>query len=280
MKEKIQCCPLCGSNDYKDVRAIDLNELMETWITKRGFNPIDDCYKNELLKKRVCTNCGLYYYNYHLPDFEELYKNLEKVPGYYPTFRPTYEIARNIIEEIKPQSILEIGSGNGCFMEYISGYAEVIVGNEYNTKAVELCKSKGLNVISTPIENIDNEFDCICHHEVLEHVFDTKSFISNSIKILKKGGKLIIGTPDPESILKINGISEFHYPPHHQFDFSYKTFEWLAKEYNLNIYDYKKTTVDQRQYDKYIFLTNDTISFDECNKKFTGHSHVIVFEKM
>jgi 2-polyprenyl-3-methyl-5-hydroxy-6-metoxy-1,4-benzoquinol methylase len=280
LKEKVKACPLCKSNDYEKIKDININDLIEMWKLRRGFNPISEIYNNEILERRKCKNCGLYYYNYHLPDSEQLYEKLETIKGYYPAYRPTYKIALDIIKEIKPKNLLEIGSGNGSFLEYIRDSSQTIIGNEYNAKAVEICKSKGLNIISYPIEKINEEFDVVCHHEVLEHVFNTITFIENNIRLLKKGGKLIIGTPDPESILIINGNGELHYPPHHQFDFSKKTFDWIAEEYNLKIYDYIKTEVEKRHYEKYIELTNDKINYEECKKKFTGHSHVIVFEKL
>lgn len=280
MKDEVKVCPLCKSSDYEKIRDININDLTEMWKSHRGFNPISKVYSNDILERRRCKNCGLYYYNYHLPDSELLYKRLEKVEGYYADYRPTYKIALEIIKNIKPKNLLEIGSGNGSFLEYIKDSVKNIKGNEYNSKAVELCKSKGINVTSDPIEKINEKFDVVCHHEVLEHVFETNFFIENNIRLLNKRGKLIIGTPDPEGILIINGNGELHYPPHHQFDFSKKTFEWIAEKYNLKIFDYRKTEVEKRNYERYISLTNDNISYKECKKKFTGHSHVVVFEKL
>ena len=279
MIEKVERCPLCNSQHYEENRNIYIDELIEMWVSKKNFNPIPKIYVDKVLQKRECNNCGLFYYNYHLADSEKLYESLEDVGVYYPNFRPTYEIARNIINEIKPQKLLEIGSGNGSFLEYIKDNVPLVLGNEYNAKAVQLCKKKELNVLSMPIDKVDEEFDVICHHEVLEHIFDIKLFLKNNIRLLKTGGKLIIGTPNPESILKINGHGELHYPPHHQFDFSKKTFEWLANEYNLKIYAYQPTAVEFRHYERYCSITGEKISYEECNKKYTGHSHVVVFEK-
>ena len=75
-------------------------------------------------------------------------------------------------------------------------------------------------------------------------------------------------------------IGETHFPPHHQYLFSKKSFEYIAKEFGLKITHYQKTDVQERHYLKYIDLTGDNISYEECNKKFTGHSHVVVFEKI
>ncbi len=280
MIKEIKRCPLCNSKNYKEVKSIYINDLIDMWVSKRGFNPISIIYNNKVLIKRKCDNCGLYYYNYHISDSKKLYENLEKVDGYYPVFRPTYKIALEIIKKINPKDLMEIGSGNGSFLEYINNFVPNVIGNEYNKNAVKLCQSKGLNVISKPIKMMKSKFDVVCHHEVLEHVFGTKKFIKENIKLLRKGGKLIIGTPDPESILAITGKGELHYPPHHQFEFSKQTFNWMANKYDLRIYCYKKTKVEQRHYEKYIEITKDNITYEECKKRFTGHSHVVIFEKL
>lgn len=277
---KIMNCPLCKSGNYKKIKDIEIGNLIEMWNQNWKFNPISNIYVDKILEKRECDNCGIFYYNYHLFDSKEMYEQMEKIEGYYPTFRPTYQIAYDIIDEIKPQKLLEIGSGNGSFLEYIKDIVPIIKGSEYNDLAVKICKSKGLNVTSKLINEIEENFDVICHHEVFEHIFDTKNFMKDCVRLLKKGGKLIIGCPNPESIRKITGDSELHLPPHHQFDFSKKTFEWIANHFKLKIYDYRYEEVEERHYKSYLECTNDNISYDECKEKYVGHSHVIVFEKL
>lgn len=279
-KIKITNCPLCKSNDYKKINDIKIDDLIKKWNKRWKFNPISNIYIGENLEKRKCSQCGIFYYNYHLSDSKEMYEQMEKIEGYYPTFRQTYKIAYDIINEIKPQNLLEIGSGNGSFLEYIKDIVPTIVGSEYNDLAVEICNKKGLNVTSKLINEIEEEFDVICHHEVLEHIFDTRNFLKDCVRLLKKNGKLIIGCPNPESIRKITGDSELHLPPHHQFDFTKKAFEWIANEFNLKICDYRQEDVKERHYKRYLECTNDNISYEECNKKFVGHAHVIVFEKL
>jgi len=279
-KIKINRCPLCNEKEFTVDKTIKFNDLINKWITKRGFNPIDDIYKNDILERRKCENCDLRYYNYYLPDSEELYRNLENINGYYPQFRSTFRLAYDIIKRIKPQTLLEVGSGNGAFLEYVQDIVPEVTGNEYNKDAAEKCKERGLKILTHNLDDITETFDVICHHEVLEHIFDTEKFLQQTLVLLNKGGKLIIGTPDPEGIISITGTNELFFPPHHQFDFSKKTFDWLAGKYGLKIYDYVKTELGQMQYQKYIAITKDNISYDECRKKFTGHSHVVVFEKI
>lgn len=52
----------------------------------------------------------------------------------------------------------------------------------------------------------NNEFDLIYHHDVLEHVDKPYLFLSEQFRVLKTGGRLLVGTPNlfrPFNILKL-----------------------------------------------------------------------------
>lgn len=161
-----------------------------------------------------------------------------------------------------------------------------IVASEYNQKAADICRQKNFNVVSFNISNLEEKFDVVCAFEVLEHVWNTNEFMHNCLSLLNKKGKLIFGTPDPDSILRINGGGWLNIPPHHQFDFSYQTFEYLAKKYKLKIVGYKKSELSYRHYAKYVenltgmpLTSPDITGYIETKKQFSGHTHVVVFEK-
>jgi len=279
-KIEIKCCPLCKSQQYKIAGNIDINHLIGLWLEKWEFNPIWDCYTNEKLERRKCVGCGLYWYNYHLPDSEEMYKRMEDTGRYYPQYRTTYGVMREMLLKLKPQTLLEIGSGNGAFIKHIDGIVPSIIGSEYNKDIAKKCRDMGMNITMKNIDEINETFDIVCHHEVFEHVRDTHTFFKQNIRLMKCGGKLIIGCPDPESLLVIVGNGECHHPPHHQYAFSRQTFNWLANRYELKITDYQKTEISERQYQKYLAKTGESISIEKLRKKYTGHSHVVVFEKL
>lgn len=282
--EEIHQCPLCGSGKYIVIGKFQIDMLVDQWVERYGFNPIPDVYKGKILEKRRCCECDLSYYNYHLPDDEDLYKRLAKT-HYYPTFRSEYGVATEILQKLQPQSLLEIGCGNGAFLERIQHMVPMVMGSEYNTDAANECKKHGLNVINHDIASISKRFDVVCHFEVMEHVFDTENLMNNALSLLNHNGKLIIGTPDPDGILSVNGNGVLHLPPHHQFDFSKQTFEWLASVYHLKITDYQKTELSYHHYANYVknltgmpLTQPDMIGFYETQKKYTNHSHVVVFE--
>ena len=141
-KEKIEICscPLCKKKEYVVVGKFDINQVIHYWVDKYGFNPISDIYKNEILEKRYCENCGLFFYNYHIPDSDEMYGEMSQRSNYYPRFRDEYGMATEIIEELRPNSLFEIGCGSGEFIERIKNIVPITVGSEYNPDARNRCK--------------------------------------------------------------------------------------------------------------------------------------------
>lgn len=282
---ELTSCPLCGCRQYMVIGRFEINDLIQTWLDKHHFNPIDDAFRNHVLEKRKCAHCDLSYYNYHLADSPEMYAKLA-MDDYYPSFRPEYGVASEIIQSTKPHSLLEIGCGNGAFLNRIAHLVPLCMGSEYNAEAAETCRTQGLNVITTDIFQIDEMFDIVCHFEVLEHVFDTMTFMSQTLSLVRPGGKLIIGTPNPDGLLAINGKGILNLPPHHQFEFSHQTFKYLAKIFDLKIIDYVPLPIEYRHYAKYVKQISgmdlsqpDMVGFYKTQEKFAGHSHVVIFEK-
>lgn len=280
-------CPLCKKSKYLTIGNIDVDLLISYWVERYGFNPIADDYKHKVLEKRYCENCGLYFYNYHFPDSDEMYNLMSEKSNYYPNFRQVFGIATEIIEKFKPKSLLEIGCGDGSFLQRIQHLVPNAVGSEYNPHAIKLCQEKGLNVVDTKIENLKTQFDVVCSFEVLEHVYDSLNFLKQNLKLLKTDGKLIIGTPDPEGVNAYIAKFQCNLPPHHHHDFSKKCFEWLAKKLNLKIVYYQKTELDYRHYASYVkeitgkeLSQPDISGFYEAQKRLTGASHLVVFEKL
>ena len=247
MKSKIQGCPLCGTKDYTVVGRFEINALVDSWIKRKNFNPIPDIYKDDFLEKRFCNSCGLYFYNFHISDSEELYQKLQESSDYYPVSKIAYQMAVETIKDSKANNLLEVGSGNGSFLELARYIVPKVVGSEYNKNAAKLCCDRGLEVLAQDAFQTSEQFDVICHFEVLEHIFDTKSFIQEILRLLRKGGKLIISVPDPKGIAFASESNPLLFPPHHQFDFSRATFDWLANKFALKMVEYKEV-LDERLY--------------------------------
>src|SRR4030042_7005749 len=112
-----------------------------------------------------------------------------------------YEYAKK--KTSKRESVLEVGSGEGYGTSSLSKKVKKIVGIEVNKEAVnhasqkygsEKCLFKYYDGISIPFA--DRSFDVVVSFQVVEHVQDDKNFLSEIYRVLKKGGELILTTPN------------------------------------------------------------------------------------
>ncbi len=277
-------CPICTQRNSVVNGNFLVNDLIRAWQQKVGFNPIADVYQNKILEKRKCLNCGLGFYNYHLSDCQSLYQRIEAaMPTYYPTFRPEYAVAYGAIEQIRPQSVLEIGAGRGYFLNLIKNNA---YANETNPTAVKLCRQNGIFVYDCKLSDIKESFDFICAFELFEHIWNCKDFFEQCLAHLSARGQLLLATPNPDGILQMVGNGIFNLPPHHQFDFSYQTFQYLADLYGLKIVHYEESELSYRHYEKYVkqlternFMTSDIVGYELAKKRYKGASHTVIFSR-
>lgn len=164
--------------------------------------------------------------------------------------------------------LLDIGCGVGKFIELMSDMGWKAEGLDTDPVVVQNCKGRGLSVREGTLEKQgypDNYFDAITLKHVVEHVYDPVCLLKECHRILKPGGKLVLMTPNLESL----GHKKFKQfwigldAPRHLFLFTAKTlsqaiqraglklihlsstgriseFNWLVsyhlKKYNKNVY--------------------------------------------
>ena len=107
-------------------------------------------------------------------------------------------------EELK---ILEIGSGNGLFIEECNKSQIDISGSEPDNKNVMQLRKKFSNIfeISLPLEKEDNiklgKFNFIVFNDVFEHLENLNKVINQLDFFLKDDGKILINLPSSDGIL-------------------------------------------------------------------------------
>ncbi len=109
---------------------------------------------------------------------------------------------------IRPNSkILEIGFGEGLFLDWAKAHSHAIIGIEKNQDFINLAKSKGHEVYFGNIEKVfDGQkeiFDLVVIFDVLEHMsIEEIYYLFNSLRILLK--------PNSRILCRIpNGLSPF-----------------------------------------------------------------------
>lgn len=202
-EEYFNACPLCGSKDLHEVKE----------------------YSHQHLVK--CRNCG-FVFSRKIPSDEDLayvyntffiiqqsvspitVKRYHEMLDYFEPFR-------------KNNNIIDVGCGDGYFLDEAKKRGWNVYGTEYMDSKVEFCRQKGINM-SQGILNLANYapgfFDVIVSIEVIEHINNATEEIKNFNSILRKGGIVYLTTPHYNSLSrhvfhgKWNVIS---YPSHLSF---------------------------------------------------------------
>lgn len=97
--------------------------------------------------------------------------------------------------------VIDIGCGSGSLgNEIIKKYGCKVDGVDMNEVSIEASRKKGLNVfkfdLDTEWDLPSESYDYVFSTEMIEHMINTDLFIEESKRILKKGGKLILTTPN------------------------------------------------------------------------------------
>lgn len=98
---------------------------------------------------------------------------------------------------------LDIGCGNGEFIRNMNSFGWSFEGVEFNSGAVNACRSIGLKVFHGDLHDAafeDNRFDLIVARHLIEHLPDPNAFMHEVSRILKRGGRLVIETPNSKAL--------------------------------------------------------------------------------
>lgn len=107
----------------------------------------------------------------------------------------------NLLERYGSNSLLDIGTGNGCTIPAWQSLAQNVAAMEPDEDGFFFARQyQGADVRkigledSIPIEWL-NSFDTVVSLEVVEHLFNPEQLVKTSQKVLKKGGVIIVSTP-------------------------------------------------------------------------------------
>lgn len=101
------------------------------------------------------------------------------------------------------RKLLDVGCGNGDYLLLASEAGWSVKGVEPDPKALEVARSRNLEVMQGSIEEVVRAgelFDVITMSHVIEHVHDPVNFVRLAYQCLKPGGVLYIETPNIEGL--------------------------------------------------------------------------------
>lgn len=169
-----------------------------------------------------------------------------------------YQFARKYIT--KDAKVLDIACGVGYGSDYLSQKSKQIIGIDIDEESIAYAKQHfgkkasfllG-NATDTPFKN--DFFEMVVAFEMIEHLKEPNKFLKEVYRILKKGGKLCISTPN----------SAVHSPdgnlmsPYHVKEYTYEELNKLVSKHFSKVEFYAQNKSDNATKAWKSFLTSQT----------------------
>ncbi len=172
----------------------------------------DIAYKFDPYAVAHCRSCGFYYLSPRLTEAAMLnmYRNDDyfegKGVGYEryneqeSSLRATF---RRLMINLEKRNLtggvlLEVGCGYGYLLEEARGFFDTRIGTEYSRQAIAQASKRADRTYEGGIDQIpaNDRFDCIFTIQVIEHIYQPRSFLESLCRHLNPGGRMVIVTPD------------------------------------------------------------------------------------
>jgi SAM-dependent methyltransferase len=215
-------CLLCGGGSTRSVWRLTGNELRELFreaghsLSEEAFGKVTPEYVIQLFH---CDGCGFEFFDPTLAGSGKFYEDLDR-GTYYVQERPEFAFALKHIAEHRARSVLDVGCGEGAFLDLARAKGMKTLGIELNQTAVVAARAKGHSMLSEKVEEITPEqiggrLDAITLFQVVEHLPNPHDFIDAATKLLRPGGLLIISVPNRHGIFRLVPLDPANLPPHH-----------------------------------------------------------------
>lgn len=184
----------------------------QTWRALESFEEV------ELFR---CGACGFRFSHPALAGNGLFYAELEQQKTtYYPPEVPEFTRTLAWARERGAKRLLDVGCGEGAFLDLARRAGLEVMGVELNTQAAEVCRRKGHNVQSRDLAEMVAEkdglrFDLVTIFQVLEHVPDPVSFLTQAAQLTVPGGCVSVAVPNESGIYRICPKEPHQWPPHH-----------------------------------------------------------------
>ena len=139
--------------------------------------------------------------------------------------------------------VLEIGTGTGYGIDIIAPCADSFVTLDKHRS--EELGALPQNVefrecLVPPLPFADESFDCVVSFQVIEHIKQDKKFVAEIYRVLRKGGKFIVSTPNRPMSLTRNPwhVREYRAEELKKLLSPFKTVECLGVGGNERVWEY------------------------------------------
>ncbi|NIM10841.1 MAG: methyltransferase domain-containing protein [Candidatus Aminicenantes bacterium] len=264
-------CPLTQSNNIIVEKELKIDTIIRKYRSSYNIDVSKYFHNLDNIKICRCLDSGYrFYHPFNLEGDNEFYELLQrKVKFYYMPWKWEHQKALKYIRS--GMRVLEVGCARGDFIDKLSERGAICTGLELNQSAVVESKKKKLCIHQETIQshstNYSEHYDIVCSFQVMEHVSDIRSFIESQIRVLKKGGKLIVSVPNNDSPLDLEN-NQLNQPPHHMGLWNQNSLKNLGMIFKLKLVDIKFEPLQKYHYGWYERSIEEKFNKDNNHYKY------------
>ena len=200
-------CALCppGSGDGAFEPALECEGFSFVRCKKCGLVQQNPRLNGEEIIARYSGIYGKDYLSYEIAN-EEAFLKLQKLalkdagfPRLEKKLFKKYPRDAKEIPSVLGPTVLDVGCATGALIADLRGRKWHVTGVEISPCAQYAREERGLDVRSVPLEENnfpEGGFDAVLASHLIEHLNDPMSFLREACRILKKGGRIFVTTPD------------------------------------------------------------------------------------
>lgn len=225
-------CLICNQPALETEIRISQDQLAMLWRSC-GKN-LDDALKAEVRGRSVvlfeCSKCGFRFFDPTLAGSGEFYEALHD-PTYYCAKKAEFDAAIKTARTKGMRRILDVGCGNGAFLDQAKAAGLETWGTEIHIEAAAEAERKGHKIVRGLLSSIPagEKFQMITLFQVLEHVPNPKGLLLEAASYLPEGGLLFIAVPNESAVPGMAALSPYQLPPHHITRWRVRDLESLAE---------------------------------------------------
>ncbi len=232
-------CPVCGGPLAPEGGHYTVGELLDLWAPVRFSPETAEEHRRQAERTRLhaCARCGLGIFLPPIIGSPRFYEELQAgSPGpYYADEK--WEFGEALADVRATDVIVEVGCGPGRFLEKAAPRVRKAFGVEYNDRALEIARGKGLAVFRTDedVAGAAGPADAVFAFHVLEHAADPVAFLAHLRARVRPNGRIGLSVPNMDGPVRFVEPCPSNMPPHHATRWKRKSLRRLAERLGLGI---------------------------------------------
>lgn len=235
-------CLLCASSSVAVHAALSGAEILRLWsaLGHEISEPALGMMRSDtLVECYLCQSCGFRFYHPGLAGSARFYEELMSSKD-YPVGGLDFDDVLDFARRHRIGEILDVGGGEGAFLDLARKAGMKTSGVELNRYASEAAAAKGHRMFNKPLEEITLEesgggTEMLTMFQVVEHLPDPVGFVAAASRLVKPGGYLAIAVPSDRRMMGLLANDPADWPPHHISRWRAQDLRALAERTRLEV---------------------------------------------